>query len=57
MSETAIDPTTAADDIIVDGQIITAENYDSALRLGGLLAGQLSGRAGHNVQIDGTTSF
>ncbi|MCA9062786.1 MAG: DJ-1/PfpI family protein [Planctomycetaceae bacterium] len=35
------DPTTATDDVIVDGNIITAENYDSAYRFGEVLAGQL----------------
>jgi putative intracellular protease/amidase len=31
-------PTTTADDVIVDGRIITAENYDSALAFGRVLA-------------------
>jgi putative intracellular protease/amidase len=32
------DPTTAADDVIVDGRIITAENYDSAPLFGRVIA-------------------
>ncbi len=32
------DPTTAADDVIVDGNIITAENYDSARTFGDVIA-------------------
>lgn len=32
------DPTTAADDVIVDGRIITAENYDSAAMFGRIVA-------------------
>jgi putative intracellular protease/amidase len=35
------DPATAADDVIVDGKIITAENYDSALLFGRTIAAQL----------------
>jgi putative intracellular protease/amidase len=35
------DPTTAADDVIVDGKIITAENFDSALLFGRTIAAQL----------------
>ncbi|MCA9051906.1 MAG: DJ-1/PfpI family protein, partial [Planctomycetaceae bacterium] len=35
------DPSTAADDVIVDGNIITAENYDSAYRFGEVLADRL----------------
>ncbi|MEQ9407693.1 MAG: DJ-1/PfpI family protein [Fuerstiella sp.] len=35
------DPTTAEDDVIVDGNIITAENYDSAYYFGHVLADQL----------------
>ena len=34
-------PYTAADDVIVDGKIITAENYDSALAFGRTIADQL----------------
>jgi hypothetical protein len=34
-------PSTAADDVIVDGRIITAENYTSALLLGRVIAGQI----------------
>ena len=34
-------PTTTADDVVVDGRIITAENYDSAKQLGPVLARQL----------------
>lgn len=50
-------PTTAADDVIVDGRIITAENFESALRLGGVLAGHLSGSAGDDLLIGGATGF
>lgn len=32
------DPTTSADDVIVDGNIITAENYDSAYAFGAIVA-------------------
>lgn len=32
------DPTTVADDVIVDGRIITAENYDAALYFGQVIA-------------------
>lgn len=35
------DPTTVADDVIVDGKIITAENYDSAYWFGEVIAEQL----------------
>jgi putative intracellular protease/amidase len=35
------DPTTVADDVIVDGRIITAENYDSARRFGQVIAQQV----------------
>jgi putative intracellular protease/amidase len=34
-------PTTAADDVIVDGRIITAEDYTSAPLLGRVIAGQI----------------
>jgi putative intracellular protease/amidase len=34
-------PTTAADDVVVDGQIITAENYTSAKLLGRVIADQI----------------
>ena len=37
------DPTTAADDVIVDGHIITAENYESALLLGRVIAAEIIG--------------
>lgn len=32
------DPTTAADDVFIDGKIITAENYDSAYAFGDVIA-------------------
>ena len=35
------DPTTAADDVVIDGKIITAENFDSARRFGQVIAAQL----------------
>ena len=35
------DPTTATDDVVVDGRIITAENYDSALAFGRTIAEQV----------------
>lgn len=38
------DPTTAADDVIVDGRIITGENYDSALLLGRVIAAEVIGK-------------
>ena len=38
------DPTTVADDVIVDGRIITAENYDSALLFGRVMAGQIKSK-------------
>lgn len=47
------DPTTSADDVIVDGRIITAENYESARRLGTVLAHRLYGGNGRDVLIGG----
>lgn len=38
------DPTTVADDVIVDGRIITAENYDSASLFGRVVAGQIKSK-------------
>jgi len=35
------DPTTVADDVIIDGNIITAENYDSAAYFGQVLASEI----------------
>lgn len=35
------DPTTVADDVVVDGKIITAENYDAALMFGQVVAQQV----------------
>lgn len=35
------DPTTATDDVVVDGRIITAENYDSAAAFGMTIAGKV----------------
>ena len=35
------DPTTASDDVIVDGRIITAENYDAAPLFGRTIAAQI----------------
>ncbi|MCA9140107.1 MAG: hypothetical protein KDB00_25215, partial [Planctomycetales bacterium] len=35
------DPTTVEDDVIVDGNIITAENYDSAYQFGAVVAKQV----------------
>jgi putative intracellular protease/amidase len=35
------DPTTVADDVIVDGRIITAENFDSARYFGQVIAGEV----------------
>ncbi|MCO6454408.1 MAG: hypothetical protein J5I93_03750 [Pirellulaceae bacterium] len=35
------DPTTVADDVVVDGRIITAENYDSALHFGEVIAAEV----------------
>ncbi len=32
------DPTTSADDVVVDGMIITAEDYDSAYAFGAVIA-------------------
>lgn len=40
-SQSAGDPTTAADDVWVDGKIITGENYDSAYRFGEVIAEHL----------------
>lgn len=37
------DPTTVADDVIVDGRIITAENYDSAAYFGQVIAAEVIG--------------
>ena len=37
------DPTTVADDVIVDGRIITAENYESASLLGRVIASEILG--------------
>jgi len=47
------DPTTATDDVIVDGRIITAENYDSAALFGATIAELVSDRqyADHVDQI------
>ncbi len=42
------DPTTATDDVVVDGQIITAENYDSASLFGLVIAQQVIAAAGNN---------
>ena len=39
------DPTTVEDDVIVDGNIITAENYDSAYAFGAVLAEQVIARS------------
>jgi len=36
-------PSTTADDVVVDGKIITAENYDSAPLLGRVIASQILG--------------
>lgn len=47
------DPTTSADDVIVDGRIITAENYTSASRLGVVLALRLHGGNGRDVLLGG----
>jgi putative intracellular protease/amidase len=38
LSAAAGDPLTSADDVIIDGRIITAENYDSARRFGEVIA-------------------
>ncbi len=38
------DPTTYADDVIVDGRLITAGNYDSALLFGRTIANRVLGR-------------
>jgi hypothetical protein len=35
------DPTPAADDVVVDARVITAENYTSAPLLGRVLAGHI----------------
>lgn len=35
------DPTTVADDVVVDGRIITGENFDSALHFGAVIAQSL----------------
>jgi putative intracellular protease/amidase len=37
-------PVTATDDVIVDGQIITAENYDSARLFGQIVASRVLSR-------------
>ncbi len=53
------DPTTAADDVIVDGHIITAENYDSARQFGRVVAAAIitaSNSAPGNAAISGPTS-
>ena len=50
-------PTTSADDVVVDGPIITAENFNSARQLGGVLARRLSGGSGDDLLIGGTTAF
>lgn len=36
------DPGTVADDVVVDGRIITAENYDSALHFGEVIAQEIT---------------
>lgn len=38
-------PNTAADDVVVDGKIITAENYDSAYAFGTIIAGEVKAAA------------
>ncbi|UUO06947.1 hypothetical protein M4951_01225 [Blastopirellula sp. J2-11] len=45
------DPTTATDDVIVDGRIITAENYDSASQFG-LTIAQLISEASYVEQVE-----
>ena len=35
------DPTTVEDDVYIDGNIITAENYDSAYAFGNVVAEQI----------------
>lgn len=55
------DPTTAADDVIVDGQIITAENWDSAAMFGSVVAAEVIASAqpdpGPGPQIEGPTDL
>jgi len=41
------DPTTVADDVVVDGRIITAENYDAAREFGRVIAREVIASAGH----------
>lgn len=41
------DPNTVADDVVVDGRIITAENYDSAREFGRVIAREVYATAGH----------
>lgn len=41
------DPGTVADDVVVDGKIITAENYDAALQFGLRIAQEIKAAAGN----------
>lgn len=51
------DPTTVADDVVVDGRIITAENYDAALAFGRRVAQEVQAVAGGGSESadDGTS--
>ena len=42
------DPLTTTDDVFIDGNIITAENYDSADAFGAIIAREVIAKAGHN---------
>ena len=44
------DPTTVEDDVIVDGRIITAENYDAALQFGVAVAQEVIAAANEDVE-------
>jgi putative intracellular protease/amidase len=43
------DPTTVADDVVVDGRVITGENYDSARYFGGIIARSVLGDSANSA--------
>lgn len=53
------DPTTVADDVVIDGRIITAENFDSALHFGTVIAQEILASSAPpvpDVLVQGTAS-
>ena len=47
-----LDPTTVADDVVVDGRIITAENYDAAYQFGTIVAQEVIASAASDPTPD-----